>query len=91
MISRREFVALLGALPAVRLLGTLRIGCAHQMVPFKTGRSIGPLREWLKGHQCEDCGHIKVEERVTIRWGGILPEPRQWLRFQPRIDGDEYE
>ncbi len=79
MLSRREFVALLGALPAARLLGTLRIGCAHQWKRFKThkrdGYSLdgtgGPRHEWLKGQQCEDCGHIQVTERVTLRWGEL--------------------
>lgn len=73
MISRREFVALLGALPVLRLLPGDRLGCDHRWEPFKRQGSIGPVREWLKGHQCQDCGHIWVSERVTIRWGGILP------------------
>ena len=72
MLSRREFVALLGALPVVRLAPLLRVRCAHQMEAFMTHKSIGPVREWLKGHQCLECGHIEVQERVTIRWGGIL-------------------
>ena len=72
-MSRREFVALLGTLPVLRLLPGERLGCAHRMAEFKTNKAIGPVREWLKGHQCQDCGHIKVEERVTIRWGSILP------------------
>ena len=73
MLSRREFAALLGALPVLRLLPGDRLGCQHRMEGFKTNKAIGHVREWLKGHQCLDCGHIKVDERVTIRWGGILP------------------
>jgi hypothetical protein len=71
MMSRREFVALLGALPVLRLLPGDRLGCQHRMVPFKTAGVRGPIREWLKGHQCEDCGHIKVEQRVFVTWGRL--------------------
>ena len=81
MLSRREFVAVLGALPVVRLLPGVRLGChhrwgagfeTHKKAGFSTDRG-GPLHEWVFGHQCLDCGHIKVAERVTIRWGRILP------------------
>ena len=72
MLSRREFVALLGALPVVRLAPLLRVRCAHDFRDFQTHKCIGPVREWLRGHQCQDCGQIEVHERVTVRWGGIL-------------------
>ena len=73
MLTRRAFCALLGALPVTRLLPGARLGCQHRWEGFKTHKSIGPVKEWLKGHQCQDCGHIKVEERVTVKWGRLEP------------------
>ncbi len=55
----------------VRLLPGVRLGCAHRWEGFKTHKAIGPVREWLLGAQCLDCGHIKVAERVTVRWGSL--------------------
>ena len=79
MLTRREFVAILGALPVIRLLPGVRLGCQHQWEGFKThkrdGYSLdstgGPRHEWLRGAQCQTCGHIRVTERVTVRWGRL--------------------
>ena len=69
------------ALPVTRLLPVVRLGCQHRWKAFKTHKRAGfstdstggPRHEWLKGSQCEDCGHIKVTERVTVRWGRLEP------------------
>ncbi len=71
MLSRREFAGVLGALPVVRLWPEIRMGCEHRWEGFKTVKSIGPVREWVLGAQCLDCGHIKVAERVTTIWGSL--------------------
>ena len=71
MLSRREFVAILAALPVARLPGVTRARCRHHWELFKQHNVDGPIREWVRGRQCQDCGHIRVHERVFIRWGGL--------------------
>ena len=73
MLTRRAFCALLGALPVVRLLAGVRISCRHWWQHYQVRNSIGPLREWVAGTQCQHCGHIRVTERVTVRWGRLGP------------------
>ena len=71
MLTRRAFCALLGALPVIRLLPGVRLGCQHQWEGFERWTKIERGRHGVRGVQCQVCGHIRVTEQCWARWGGL--------------------
>ncbi len=74
-MDRRSFLAILTALPMLRLPAFLRKDCAHEMVDFRRTALIPGGSQLVFGSQCKSCGQIKMKKQGRVRWGGFAESP----------------